>query len=56
MRTLVVNVSSRLYNLGAHKLADWRRSQGDAVTLCDGDPGPLLTRGYDLVALSVIFS
>lgn len=61
MRALVINVSAPHYNLGAHKLADWLRIQGYEVTLHTpslrrlADPG-LFAFGYDLVALSVIFS
>lgn len=57
MEALVVNCSvGREPNLGAHKLADWLRDQGHTVTAYDGDPGPLLTRGFEVVALSVVFS
>lgn len=59
MRALVINCSAvagkRHYNLGARKLADWLRSEGHDVTYCDGDPA-LFAYGYDVVALSVIFS
>lgn len=54
MKALVVNCSLR-YNVGAAKLADWLRAQGHDVTVADRDPGMFAT-GYDLVALSVIFS
>jgi hypothetical protein len=54
-KALVVNCSAPHYNLGAHKLADWLAAQGDEVQSVDGDPG-LFGYGYDLVALSVIFS
>jgi len=50
-----VNCSAPAYNLGARKLADWLRSQNYAVTEWPGDPGAF-SFGYDLVALSVIFS
>lgn len=58
MKVLVINCTDRRvhYNLGARKLRDWLKSDGHVVTYCDGDPGPLLTLGYDLVCLSVIFS
>lgn len=55
MKALVGNCSPPYYNLGAHKLADWLSIQGYQVTYYDGDPG-LFSYGYDLVALSVIFS
>ncbi len=55
MRALVINCSKPHYNLGAHKLADWLRSEGYEVETYSGDPG-LFTAGYDLVCLSVIFS
>ncbi len=45
----------RFYNLGAAKLADWLRSEGWTVTSVEGDPG-MFSLGFDLVALSVIFS
>lgn len=54
-RALVVNCSAPHYNLGAAKLSDWLRSEGHAVTEAAGDPG-MFALGYDLVALSVIFS
>ena len=54
MRSLVVNCSPG-YNLGANKLADWLRSQGNDVTFHTGDP-EIFAYGYDLVCLSVIFS
>lgn len=54
-RALVVNCSAPHYNLGAAKLADWLRSDGIEVDVRQGDPG-LFSYGYDLVALSVIFS
>ena len=31
MRTLVINCSAPHYNLGARKLVDWLRTQGDVV-------------------------
>ncbi|MGH2365703.1 MAG: cobalamin B12-binding domain-containing protein [Chloroflexota bacterium] len=43
------------YNLGAAKLANWLRDEGWDVAEAAGDVG-LLAYGYDLVALSVIFS
>lgn len=52
---LVINCSAGSYNLGASKLADWLRAEGWEVTAAAGDPG-LLACGFDLVALSVIFS
>lgn len=54
-KALVVNCSAPNYNLGALKLADWLRAQGYAVTTAEGDPG-IFAYGYDVVALSVIFS
>lgn len=54
-RALVVNCSAPHYNLGASKLADWLRADGVEVDVRQGDPG-LFSYGYDLVALSVIFS
>jgi hypothetical protein len=54
-RALVVNCSAPSYNLGAAKLARWLHAEGWAVTQVGGDPG-LFSYGYDLVALSVIFS
>lgn len=65
MRALVVNCSYEPnrtsagslsgYSLGAAKLADWLRAQGHDVTEWQGDPG-MFAMGYDLVALSVVFS
>lgn len=66
-RALVVNCSAsdwrghpkNYYNLGAAKLANWLRSQGYVVVEMTGPELvalPLLSFGYDLVALSVIFS
>ena len=55
MRTLVINCSAPHYNLGVDKLTDWLRTQGDEVTVSDGDPG-LFAYGFDRVCLSVIFS
>ena len=55
MRTLIVNCSAPHYNLGARKLSAWLQTQGDAVTMAEGDPG-LFAYGYDRVCLSVIFS
>jgi hypothetical protein len=55
MNVAVINCSAPHYNLGAHKLFDWLRVEGHAVTWFDGDPG-LFAYGYDLVCLSVIFS
>lgn len=55
MRVLVVNCSAPHYSLGAAKLADWLRDGGHDVTACGGDPG-LMSFGFDLVALSVVFS
>ncbi len=55
MRTLVVNCSAPYYNLGARKLADWLRSDGNLVHESDGDPG-LFGGQPDAVYLSVIFS
>jgi pyruvate-formate lyase-activating enzyme len=55
MRTLVINCSDPHDNLGAHKLADWLRAQGEKITVSAGDPG-LFVYGYDRVCLSVIFS
>lgn len=52
---LVVNCSAPHYNLGAAKRANWLRAQGWQVTEAAGDPG-MFAWGYDLVALSVIFS
>lgn len=54
-RALVVNCSKGHFNLGAAKLADWLRAEGYAVDEWSGDPGAF-SFGYDLVALSVIFS
>lgn len=56
MKALVVNCSAEHYNLGARKLSNWLPSQGYQVEMVNGDPGPMFTRGFDLVALSVIFS
>jgi len=55
VKALVINCSKPHYNLGAHKLADWLRSQEHDVETYGGDPG-LFSFGYDLVCLSVIFS
>jgi hypothetical protein len=51
----VVNCSAPHYNLGAEKLADWLTEQGYAVARYSGDVGAFVL-GYDLVALSVVFS
>jgi hypothetical protein len=53
-KALVVNCSPG-YNLGANKIANWLRSQGDDVSFWTGDPG-MFSYGYDRVYLSVIFS
>lgn len=53
---LVVNCSAPHYNLGAAKLAGWLESEGWNVTTATPALPPLLRLGYDLVALSVIFS
>ena len=51
----VINVSAPAYNLGAHKLTDWLRTQGHRVAYHDGDPG--LFGGHPAhVYLSVLFS
>ena len=55
MKTLIVNCSAPHYNLGAAKLADWLRAEGYCVQTVEGDPG-LMSYGFDLVCLSVIFS
>ena len=55
MRAIVVNCSAPHYSLGAAKLANWLRRDGHDVTEAKGDPG-LYSLGFDLVALSVIFS
>ena len=55
-RALVVNCSAPHYNLGAAKLAGWLRTEGYAVETAGGDAGGVFAEGYDLVALSVIFS
>ena len=54
-KALVVNCSQG-YNLGANKVKNYLVGQGYDVTFETGDPGPMFTTGYDLVALSVIFS
>jgi hypothetical protein len=55
MASSVINVSAPAYNLGAHKLTDWLRTQGQQVTSHDGDPG--LFGGHPThVYLSVLFS
>lgn len=51
----VINVSAPHYNLGAHKLTDWLRTQGHHVTYHDGDQG-LFGGAPTQVYLSVIFS
>jgi len=64
VKALVINCSREttranrdrtFYNLGAAKLSDWLKSEGWEVDERAGDPG-LFASGYDLVALSVIFS
>jgi len=58
MMDLVINCSAPHYNLGAHKLVDWLRSQNDtpgAITYFDGDPG-MFGGVPDKVYLSIIFS
>jgi hypothetical protein len=54
-RAAVINVSTPHYNLGAAKLSNWLRAEGWEVQDFNGDPG-LFVLGYDLVALSVIFT
>lgn len=56
VRSLVINCSPHQYNLGACKLVNWLQAQGHEAQYEVGDPGPLLTTGYDKVYLSVIFS
>jgi hypothetical protein len=55
MTALVVNCSAPHYSLGAEKLADWLRQEGHNVECAGGDPGMFIV-GYDLVAVSVVFS
>lgn len=55
MRSLIVNCSYPNYNLGAAKLSNWLRAEGDDVTEAGGEIG-MLALGYDRVCLSVIFS
>jgi hypothetical protein len=55
-RALVVNCSAPHYNVGALKLAGWLAAEGWTVTTATPDLPPLLRAGFDLVALSVIFS
>lgn len=55
-RALVVNCTKGRYNLAAYKMLAWLPGQGYQVTFADGDPGPLFSYAYDLVALSAIFS
>lgn len=55
MILLVVNCSAPYYNLGARKLSDWLKAQGESVSYHDGDPG-LFGGHHDRVYLSVIFS
>lgn len=55
MSELVINCSVGHYNLGAHKLAEWRRAQGASVEYSEGDPG-LFAGEPSKVWLSVIFS
>ncbi len=55
MNVGVVNCSAPHYNLGAEKMADWLHSCGHNVVRLEGDCGWLVL-GYDLVALSVVFS
>jgi hypothetical protein len=54
VKALVVNCSTQ-FNLGAAKLANWLEGEGWQVDRARGDPG-MFTLGYDLVALSVMFS
>jgi hypothetical protein len=55
MASSVINVSAPAYNLGAHKLTDWLRTQGQQVTSHDGDPG-LFGGQPTHVYVSVLFS
>lgn len=55
LKNLVVNASAHHYNLGARKLADWLRDQGESVDYHSGDPG-LFGSHPNKVWLSVIFS
>ncbi|HLJ25292.1 MAG TPA: hypothetical protein VKY85_01130 [Candidatus Angelobacter sp.] len=55
MKAAVLNMSPPHYNLGAHKLANWLRSQGHTVEEFEGNPG-LFLADFDLICLSVIFS
>lgn len=55
MKSLVVNCSHPNYNLGAAKLANFLRGQGDDVTEFRDEPA-MFARGYDRVCLSTIFS
>lgn len=50
-----IEESHNSYNLGAHKLADWLRSEGHTVEYVNGDPG-MFALGFDKVWLSVVFS
>lgn len=54
-RALVINCSKGMYNLGQQKLDGYLNDRGYQVELFSGDPG-IFAYGYDLVALSVIFS
>lgn len=55
MRAAVINLSHPHYNLGAHKLATWLRSEGNEAVEFDRDPGMFLV-DFDLVCVSAIFS
>jgi hypothetical protein len=55
MSEIVVNCSQGYYNLGAHKLYNWRLSQAAEVHFYDGDPG-IFGLDAERVWLSVIFS
>jgi hypothetical protein len=55
VRVLIVNCSHPHYNLGAEKLANWLRAEGDEVFTM-GSEAVIFARGYDRVCLSVIFS
>ncbi len=53
---IVINCSEGHYNLGALKLAAWRRASGIDVHYFDGDPGLLAPANVSKVWLSCVFS
>lgn len=53
---IVINVSAPHYNLGAAKIVNWLRAQGQGVAFFNGDPGLAMPSNVERVWLSLIFS